>query len=262
MPSSPDSGSALQQTPVGAHGSLGQRQPWQQRAQQRTPFHRLVLIEARKHVATTAERLGLLLGVVVLLVVTALCAFLVNTDAPDTAAFQLFGLVLAGHMAPVLLYAAILRSFSSEWYYRTIELTRLFHPGRVRNAAAQLAVLFGAGAVVSLLQFALYFAVRPGLAGMPLRALGVALLTGALTVLLVLAIGLLIANPTGAALCYVVVSVLLLARVVNPLVLRWFDPWQLSSYAAGSVIHVFPGLTALAVLLLLNGVGFALARNR
>lgn len=255
----PPVGGSLRNTPVGEHGSLG-GSTWEQRARRPIAFHHLVLAEVRKLLATTGERVALGIAGLLLIGMTWLAATQVNQTGPDGPVYRIFGLVLACQIAPVPLYAVVLRSVRADWFYRTAELTLVTRPGRLRLVAAQLVGLLPLWPVVALVQAGVYQLAQDGLG--TAWVLAVALLGGLLSALFVLAIGLLVAHPVVAVVVYVVLSVLYVVRVRNPLVLRWIDPWQPASKLAGSVPELLPSVTSALFVLLVLTAGAVLASRR
>lgn len=107
------------------------------------PFHRIVMVEARKAFDTRAGKW--LLGSVVLLAVIASTAVTIfASDAGLT--YSNFGAAIGVPMAVVLPVIAVL-SVSSEWSQRTALATFTLVPGRGRSIAAKAVVTLIVGVV-------------------------------------------------------------------------------------------------------------------
>src|SRR5207248_2343310 len=113
---------------------------WQQRAARRVPFPALVLVELRKLFGTVSDRIMLALAPLYLAGVT-LFGVLTVAQTPATAAQQVLGAVVGGEFGAMLVHATIVKVISGEWHYRSVQLTLLLQPSRLRYAAAQAGAL-------------------------------------------------------------------------------------------------------------------------
>lgn len=265
----------LLRAPLGQHGSMA-GSAWEQRGNQATMFARLVLVELRKLAGTLSDRLLLMLAPVALLVVTWYSATQVLPEGQTSATAQIFGVLLACHLGPVLLYTVVLKTFSGEWHYRSIQLTLLLQPRRIRYGAAQLTAVLLVWLGIALIQYGMYFGIKyysftsGQLAGKfqgfllerPLWLLGVTLLASFLSLLFLFAIAFLVPNPTAAVAIYLVSSGLYLFRLQDLPVLGYLDPWQPASLLAGAVSDPVPAITSAALLITAVVAGFVALSRR
>lgn len=262
----------LLKSPLGQHGSMP-RTAWEQRGAAKTAFARLVIVELRKLAGTMTDRLLLLLAPIVL-VAAAWFGTTINAGYSTSAATEVIGIVLAAHVGLLPLFTTVLKTFSGEWHYRSIQLSLLLQPNRSRYAAAQLVSVLLLWLLAALVLFAVYYPLKssmmagtdfPDFVGpRPLWVLGISLLASGLGLLFVLAITFLIANPTAAVTIY-----LLLAGAFGyrywpdrPELMTYVDPWQPASLLAGSTANIWPTITSSTLLFVAVGAGLFALRTR
>jgi hypothetical protein len=249
----------LLKSPLGQHGAMA-GSAWEQRGRRATAFLFLVVVEFRKLTATLSDRLLLALSPLAL----GLATWYVTTDttsAPTTAAFQVFGLIVACQVGPIPVYTVVLKTFSGEWHYRSVQLTLLLQPRRTRYAAAQLVTVIVLWLIMGLIQFGLFFWLKRAslstqpfqdyLGARPLWVLAVGLLASALSLLFLLCIAFLLRNPTAAVTTYLLLSGLYLFRATStpPPFLPYVDPWQPANLLTGLTVDPLPSITSGALLL-------------
>ena len=264
----------LLKSPLGQHGAMAGT-AWEQRGHRKTAFIRLVIVELRKLAGTMSDRLLLALAPLALVGVTLYAATMVNADYGTTAALQVTGLTLAAHFGQIPLYTAVLKTFSGEWHYRSIQLSLLLQPNRRRYATAQLAAVLLLWLVAAAVQFAIFYPVRSAttqnagnfqdfIGPRPLWVVGVSLLASLLSLLFVLAVTFLISNPTAGVTAYLILAGLYYFRydTSHPKLIDYVDPWQPATLLAGKTLDPWPAVTSGALLLTAVGIGLFLLGRR
>lgn len=262
----------LLKAPLGQHGSMP-RTAWELRGRTKTSFARLIIVELRKLAGTLTDRLLLMLAPIALVGVTYF-GTTINVQFSTSASREVIGLVLASHLGLLPLFTAVLKTFSGEWHYRSIQLSLLLQPNRGRYAAAQLASVLLLWLLAALTEFAVYYPVKsatmsasdfPDFVGpRPLWILGIALLSALLSLLFVLAVTFLIPSPTAAVTVYLLVAGLFGYRysVSRPELMTYVDPWEPARLLSEGTTDVVPTLTSSVLLVISVGVGLAMVRKR
>ncbi|GDY30155.1 hypothetical protein [Gandjariella thermophila] len=249
----------LVNTPIGQAGALA-NSAWQQRADRRVPFPALVAVELRKLFGTVSDRIMLALAPLYLAGVT-LFGLLTVASAPATAAQQVLGAVVGAEFGGMLVHATVIKVIGGEWHYRSVQLTLLLQPSRLRYAAAQAGALGVVWLTLTAAEFGVFYPVAVshiGQSGFQLYlnqrigwVLAVIAVGNLLSLLVCLAVALLLPNPTAGITVYYVVTVLLAFRF-EPWPVVWFlDPFGLLNLLAGTRSDALPVLTG---TLLLAGV--------
>ncbi|MET9628346.1 hypothetical protein ABZX92_12860 [Lentzea sp. NPDC006480] len=213
-----------------------------QRAAGRSPFWRLVAVEARKLVGTRSDKLVLAFAPVFL--VGLMLLFTLPQTNLASAGKQIGPLLIAVQIGLLLVFATVIKLVAGEWQYKSVQPTLLVQPSRMRYFLAQGTVLAGVWLVCSLVTFILFpmlikttahglnhnylLGMRPG------WVLGVTMLATALVLLTALIISLLVPNTGGSlTVFFIVVPILMVARLSLPEVFGLIYPLEAAWHLAG-----------------------------
>lgn len=222
--------------PVAAPG------PWAASAAQRSPFWRLVAVEARKLVGTRSDKLVLAFSPIFL--VGLMMLFTLTQSNLASAGKQIGPLLIVVQLGLLLVFSTVIKLVAGEWQYKSVQPTLLVQPSRMRYFLAQGTVLAGVWLVCTLFTFILFpILIRTAahgnnhnyLLGMRLGwVLGVTMLATALVLLTALIVSLLVPNTGGSlTVFFIVVPMLAVARLSLPEVFGLIYPLELAWHLAG-----------------------------
>lgn len=252
---------AVPAAPVAAPG------PWAASAARRSPFWRLVVVEARKLVGTRSDKLVLAFSPIFL--VGLMMLFTLTQSNLASAGKQIGPLLIVVQLGLLLVFSTVIKLVAGEWQYKSVQPTLLVQPSRMRYFPAQGTVLAGVWLVCTLFTFIpipiLIKTTAHGnnhnyLLGMRLGwVLGVTMLATALVLLTALIVSLLVPNAGGAlTVFFIVVPMLAVARLSLPEVFGLIYPlepaWHLAGLGTGWAQTISATVVWLALL------GFSLFR--
>ena len=216
--------------------------PWAARAAHRSPFWRLVAVEARKLVGTRSDKLVLAFAPVFL--VGLMLLFTLPQSNLASAGKQIAPLLIVVQLGLLLVFATVIKLVAGEWQYKSVQPTLLVQPSRMRYFLAQGTVLAGVWLLCSLFTFLLFpLLIKTAATGLnhnyllgmrPGWVLGVTLLATALVLLTALIVSLLVPNTGGAlTVFFIVVPLLAVARLSLPEVFGLIYPLEPAWHLAG-----------------------------
>lgn len=252
------------QAPAPAQVAAG---PWAASAAHRSPFWRLVAVEARKLVGTRSDKIVLAFSPIFLIGLMLLFT-LPQTNLASTGD-QIGPMLIVIQLGLLLVFSTVIKLVAGEWQYKSVQPTLLVQPSRMRYFLAQGTVLVGVWLVCTLFTFALFpILIKTAanninhnyLIGMRLGwVLGVAMLATALVLLTALIVSLLVPNTGGAlTVFFVAVPLLAVARLSLPEVFGLIYPLEPAWHLAGLGTGWPQTICALVIWLAL--LGFALFR--
>lgn len=262
----------LLQTPIGQAGAL-RGNSWQQNAARGARYPWLVWAELKKLVGTTSDRAVMALSPI------ALIATLIATaqmNAGSSAADQATPVIAGVFFGPILLHIAVIKTFTGEWHYRSIQLSLLLQSSRAKYLAAQLGAVSVLWIVITVLSYVVYLPVRAmttdstlfqfHLSDRPLWFFGGVALAGLISMAWCMCMATLIPHPTAAVVVYFVQSYLLgaistLASMLEPALL-FASPMAAVNLYFGSNPYPISAVTSTIVVVGLLGLGVFLVSRR
>ncbi|ANZ36961.1 hypothetical protein BBK82_13645 [Lentzea guizhouensis] len=235
--------------------------PWAARAARRSPFWRLVAVEARKLVGTRSDKLVLAFSPIFL--VGLMMLFTLPQSNLASAGKQIGPLLIVVQLGLLLVFSTVIKLVAGEWQYKSVQPTLLVQPSRMRYFLAQGTVLAGVWLLCSAFTFILFpLLIKTAATGLnhnyllgmrPRWVLGVTLLATALVLLTALIVSLLVPNTGGAlTVFFIVVPLLALARFSLPEVFGLIYPlepaWHLAGLGTGWLATISSSLLWLVLL--------------
>ncbi|GAA0648857.1 hypothetical protein GCM10010174_85430 [Kutzneria viridogrisea] len=260
----------LLNTPIGQAGALA-NSDWQAKASRGASFPVLVLAELRKLVGTFSDRLIIALSPLLLVGVTLLGVQLSVTLGPSSAASQLLGLLIAVEAGHLMVHTTIIKTMCGEWHYRSIQLTLLLQPRRLRFAAAQVSMLGLVWIALTVLQFLVFYPIATSWIGHTDFQLyldqrmgwvfGLTALGTLLSLLFCLVVTYLMPNPTAAVTVYFLGKFGVGLFLANP-ILNYINPYAALNLATGSSDDVLAACTGTALWIALLWLGIGVNQRR
>lgn len=245
---------------------------WAVQADRRAPFLSLVRVELGKVAGTRSDKILLVIS---LPTAVGLLLIGLTTDNAVSGASQLLPVVRTLPIGQLLVMSAVIKLVSGEWHHRSVQPTLLAQPSRLRYLTAQAVVVGVLVGVLTVVQAVAGLLVQQHVvhrvdaqdivAARPAWALGVVVLTAALSTAMGYAVALLIPNtPTALTVYLAATIVLLFVRGGLPGIDQWFDPVGLASWWAGSpgLSSPLPSLVALSLLAVSLVAGVRAVRRR
>lgn len=257
----------LLRRPIGQAGAL-QGASWEQNALRGASYPSLVWAELRKLVATFSDRVVMMLAPIWLVGVFVLAADVIP-PSNGSVAEQALALIPAASYGAMFLHLAILKTFTGEWHYRSIQLSLLLQSSRRKYLLAQYGAMAVLWLVMTVVDFAIYLPLR-GMAVDPatftyflsdraLWLLGATALAAAITMVWCMVIATLIPHPTAAIVVYFLLSnVVAFVGLIQSPIAAWLSPYSLpllyigkfdSPLAAGASTAFLFSLLALGTIL-------------
>jgi hypothetical protein len=260
----------LANTPIGQAGSLGNSN-WQAKAAKGAPFPILVLAELRKLVGTFSDRLMLALAPLLLVGATIGGLQISIGLTPASAAVQVLGLVIAVEAGHLMVHTTLIKTMCGEWHYRSVQLTLLLQPRRLRFVAAQVSMLAVIWVVLTALQFLVFYPLATswiGGTGFQLYldqrigwVLGITALGTFLSLLFCLVVTYLLPNPTAAVTVYFIGKIGVGLLLTNAM-LSYLSPYASLQVLAGFTDDVVPAITGTLLWIGLLVLGVVLTQRR
>lgn len=266
----------LLQTPIGQAGAL-RGASWQQNAVRGAGYPSLVWAELRKLFATMSDRVLMILAPIMLIgsIVSSAVAL---TSGGASVADQAGPLPMALSTGLIFLHIAIIKAFTGEWHYRSVQLSLLLQSSRAKYLSAQFGAITVVWFVVTGITFAVFLPMRGigidsaifqyHLNDRILWFLGATALTAAIGMMWCMVIATLIPHPTAAIVVYFVLTYLLaminavMTSVQIPAGAVWVSPYALSMYYIGKADSVLPGIVWAVGLLVLLALGTSFVYRR
>lgn len=261
----------LLQTPIGQAGAL-HGASWQQNALRGASYPSLVWAELRKLVATMSDRLVMVLAPI-WLVGTMVLAATVIPPSNGSVAEQAVALIPAVSYGAMFLHLAIIKTFTGEWHYRSIQLSLLLQSSRRKYLLAQYGAMIVLWLVMTLVDFGIYLPLR-GVAVDPalyryflgdraLWLLGATALTVAISMIWCMVIATLVPHPTAAIVVYYLLSnVVSFVGLIPSPVTAWLSPYALPLAYIGKIDDLLAAIVSTLFLLSLMALGTILVAQR